>query len=316
MADERGESPAREAASLAWDAGLSRESPPVLAIGSRVALGRVGNRAACFALELLGFETWEIDTVLFSNHPGRGSHRGEIRSPEAIRETWAGLRELGVAGSCRALLSGYLGAASNAEPVLEALRDLRAANPGLVFCCDPVIGYSGAGMYVGTGVPEAIRDLLLPAADIATPNLFEAGILAGRHPDLAIPEGRRARISLVESLHGAGPRVLLVTSWKPEAGAGGGTGVLLSAGDELWEIMTPELAFPREPKGTGDLLGALFLGRWLGTGGDGPAALELAVNALYAVLELSLAVGGAELSLVAAREAVARPPLRYRAVRR
>ena len=50
--------------------------PTVLSIQSWVACGNVGNTAALFPLQLLGCETWSLNTVAFSNHTGYGKWRG------------------------------------------------------------------------------------------------------------------------------------------------------------------------------------------------------------------------------------------------
>ncbi|MGC4034134.1 MAG: hypothetical protein QM754_20835 [Tepidisphaeraceae bacterium] len=42
----------------------------VIVISSHVARGSVGNRAAVFALETLGFPVWAVPTVILPWHPG------------------------------------------------------------------------------------------------------------------------------------------------------------------------------------------------------------------------------------------------------
>src|SRR5580693_9034768 len=81
----------------------------ILSIQSAVAYGHVGNSAAVFPLQRLGFEAWPVNTVQFSNHPGYGAWRGQIFAPEAVREVILGIAELGVLPRCAAVLSGYLG---------------------------------------------------------------------------------------------------------------------------------------------------------------------------------------------------------------
>jgi len=52
---------------------MSATLPPlVLSIQSHVAWGHVGNAAAVFPLQRLGFEVLPIHTVQFSNHTGYG----------------------------------------------------------------------------------------------------------------------------------------------------------------------------------------------------------------------------------------------------
>ena len=52
-------------------------------------------------------------------------------------------------------------------------------NPAAVYCCDPVMGDVGRGMFVLPGVPELIRERVVPVADVVTPNAFELAFLAG-----------------------------------------------------------------------------------------------------------------------------------------
>jgi NAD(P)-dependent dehydrogenase (short-subunit alcohol dehydrogenase family) len=56
---------------------------------------------------------------------------------------------------------------------------VRAANPRAVYCCDPVIGDVGRGVFVRPGIEELLRDVAVPAADLVTPNHFELDLLAG-----------------------------------------------------------------------------------------------------------------------------------------
>ncbi|KJV10972.1 hypothetical protein VZ95_01315, partial [Elstera litoralis] len=46
---------------------------PVLSIQSSVVQGHVGNSAAVLPLQALGQEVWALNTVVLSNHPGRGA---------------------------------------------------------------------------------------------------------------------------------------------------------------------------------------------------------------------------------------------------
>ena len=62
-------------------------NPVILSIQSHVAWGYVGNSAAVFALQRLGFDVLQVHTVLFSNHTGYGQFRGQIlSSPETTRQ--------------------------------------------------------------------------------------------------------------------------------------------------------------------------------------------------------------------------------------
>ena len=127
----------------------------ILSIQSHVAYGHVGNAAAAFALQRLGIEVWPIHTVQFSNHTGYGSWRGRAFDADTIRELIQGIGERGVLGRCDGVLSGYLGSAEIGIAVLDAVARVRAANPRARYCCDPVIGDVGRGVFVHPGVADS-----------------------------------------------------------------------------------------------------------------------------------------------------------------
>ncbi len=68
---------------------------------------------------------------------------------------------------------------------------MKRANPAARYCCDPVIGDVGHGIYVREGIPEFMRSRALGMADVATPNQFEllGELLSGL--DTGIMEGLR-----------------------------------------------------------------------------------------------------------------------------
>ena len=151
----------------------------LLSINSHVAYGHVGNAAAVFALQRLGCEVWPVHTALFSNHAGHGSFRGEMVEASAVGDLVRGIEERGVLARCDGVLSGYLGRTETGEAILEAFAKVKAANPAARYCCDPVIGDAGRGVYVRAGIPEFLRERAVPAADVLTPNQFELEHLSG-----------------------------------------------------------------------------------------------------------------------------------------
>ena len=77
------------------------------------------------------------------------------------------------------MLSGYQGAEDVGAVVLDAVARVKKAAPNAIYCCDPVMGDVGRGMFVRPGIPEFMRDRVVPAADVVTPNHFELDFLAG-----------------------------------------------------------------------------------------------------------------------------------------
>jgi pyridoxine kinase len=273
----------------------------ILSIQSAVAYGHVGNSAAVFPLERLGHEVWPVDTVQFSNHTGYGAWRGRVWDAAAIAEVIRGIGERGAFASCDAVLSGYLGAPALGDVVLDAVRQVKAANPAAVYCCDPVIGDDHSGVFVQPELVGFFRDRALAAADILTPNRFELALLAE-----ATVAGTADALAAIAAIRRRGPRLILVTSLP---GSTAGTLAMLAAGAEgAWHVEMPRL--PIIANGAGDLTAALFLARFLRSR-DAATALADTASAVHAVLEETVRRGAAELQIIAAQHVLAAPPARF-----
>jgi pyridoxine kinase len=286
---------------------MSQPSDAVLSIQSAVAYGHVGNSAAVLPLQRLGFDVFPVHTVLLAHHPGQGrGWRGHKVEPARIAEILSGLQEHRALGRCVAVLSGYFGAPEVADLILRAVESVRAVRPDALFLCDPVIGDDHTGVFVAPGVAEAIRDRLLPAADIATPNRFELGHLSGCPVDTI-----DAVLAAAAAVRKMGPRLVVATGLElPDAP--GTLSMLADAARASWLVTTPRV--PGLVHGTGDLFSALFLGHYLHTR-EVKAALELASAATFAVVERTQAAGTDELQLVAAQDQLAAPDRRFAAAR-
>jgi pyridoxine kinase len=270
--------------------------PTVLSVQSWVACGNVGNCAALLPLQRLGFETWSLNTVAFSNHTGYGKWRGDAVPAHQIASLFEGIAELGVLPNCDGVLSGYLGAVETGSVLLDIVSRVKQANPRALYCCDPVMGDIGPGWYVRAGVPEFYRDHGLCVADIATPNRFELEWLTGGRIGTIAEAGAAAEV-----LRQRGPRIILVTSLEPAADR---LAVLAAGAAGVWAVETPRL--PIEATGCGDAVAALFLG-WLMKGKSLPEALALTVAAIWGVVEATFRAGGGELALVAAQDELVFP---------
>lgn len=276
----------------------------VLSIQSRVVYGHVGNAAAGFVLERLGHEAWPIDTVTFSNHLGYETFRGRTHGPEELAPLVEGLGLVGALKRCDAVLSGYLGQAGNAAVVLDAVQRVRAARPGALYLCDPVMGDRGGGLYVKPGVVEAFATQLIPAADILTPNAFEAEHLTGG--STATLEGALAVADKLAALGGGDAgKTVIVTSVMLDGTGPGRIETLARAGNAAWLVTTPRLEVPLY--GAGDSFAALFLGFTL-DGHNVPEALVRAVSGLFAIFEKSPRDQTGELALSAAGDALRAAP--------
>lgn len=278
----------------------------ILSIQSHVAYGHVGNRSAVFPLERMGFDVWPINTVQFSSNTGRPGWKGRVFPGQDIRDVVAGVEALGVLGECGAVLSGYMGDVSIGAAILDAVDRVKRANPEALYCCDPVMGDAPGGLYVRSDIPGFIAGEAVPRADIICPNHFEAETLTGTTLATDDDAARAA-----DALHEKGPSIVLITSHRRLGEEE--TGFFLSDGASRRILRTPVIRFARQPKGSGDLASALFLGYYLKSR-DAVSALEAMASALYAVFEATASVGADEMAIVQAQAAIEKPPLRFKAL--
>lgn len=281
----------------------------ILSIQSHVAYGHVGNAAAVFPMQRLGHEVWPVHTVLFSNHTGYDTYRGPVIAPEDLRMVLQGVAERGAFARCQAVLSGYMGAAALGEVILDTVADVRAANPAALYCCDPVMGDEGTGLYVRPDIPAFMARRAVPAAHIVTPNQFELRLLTGLPAD-TLSEATKA----ADALRALGPRLVLVTSLRRGDAPDDSIEMLLVSDSGAWLVRTPRLPVPDGLSGSGDATTALFLAHYLRLGVPA-AALEAAAEAIFAVFEATARAGTCELQLIAAQDAIAasRPGGRFSA---
>lgn len=270
------------------------ESPrAVIVISSHVARGSVGNRAAVFALETLGYPVWAVPTVILPWHTGHGPATRIVPSPEQFASFMKDLCGTPWLDEVTAVLSGYLGNAEQADGVAELVRQVKARNPKALYVCDPVMGDMG-GLYVPEATAKAMRDVLLPIADVATPNRYELEWLAGRTLDDAQ--------AVIDAARKVGPRRMLVTS------AHG-----LTAADMGNLLVTPEGALLAEhrrisgpPSGMGDLTSSVFLARLL-AGLEDDEAVRSTTATVYEMLARAAERGGDELQLETDAKSLSRP---------
>lgn len=271
----------------------------ILSIQSHVAYGHVGNSAAAFPLQRLGCEVWPIHTVQFSNHTGYGSWRGKVFDAGLIREVMDGIEARGVLGACAGVLSGYVGAADTGEAILGAVDRVKAANPRARYCCDPVIGDVGRGVFVRPGIAEFMRQRAVPVADIITPNQFELDMLS-RRSSATLSDARAA----VKAVRALGPRVVLVTSLHTEETPAEAIDLLACDDAGCFRLRTPRL--PISVNGTGDAIAALFFFHYLRSN-SAAEALARATSSIFGVLRRTAEGGAREILLVDAQDEFVSP---------
>jgi pyridoxine kinase len=269
--------------------------PPraVIVVSSHVARGSVGNRAAVFALETLGFPVWAVPNVILPWHPGHSRATRIVPPAEEFAALMRDLEQAKWLPEVAAVLSGYLGSAEQADAVASLVKAVKRRNPDALYLCDPVMGERG-GLYVPEEVAARQRDLLMPLADIATPNRYELEWMTG--VALETPT------AVAEAALNAGPATMVVTS-APALMAG-------SIGNML---VTADLAMAAEhriiqkpPNGLGDLTSAVFLARLLD--GQTPAkALQTTTESVFEVLARTAKRGADELTLETDAQSLAHP---------
>jgi pyridoxine kinase len=279
----------------------------LLSIQSHVAYGHVGNSAAVFPLQRLGVEVWPIHTVQFSNHTGYGQWRGRVFDADLIRELVQGIGERGVLGACDGVLSGYLGSAEIGAAILDAVAMVKQANPRARYCCDPVIGDVGRGIFVRPGIPEFFRERALPAADLITPNHFELDYLAGRETHTL-----DQALAAIDAVHALGPGAVLVTSLRTADTPDDAIDLVAADRGGKFRLRTPRL--PIAVNGAGDAIAALFFAHYLRRG-SAAEALSLAGSSLYGVLAQTAQTRSPEILLVAAQDQLLNPSRMFEAER-
>lgn len=265
----------------------------VIVISSHVARGSVGNRAAVFALETLGFPVWAVPTVILPWHPGHGRATRIVPDAAQFAALMQDLENAQWLGEVAAVLTGYLGEASQVEAVAGLVEAVKAKNPHALYVCDPVMGDLG-GLYVKQELAEAIRDRLMPLADIATPNRYELAWMAGTQLD----DLKSTMAAAVE----AAPPSMLVTS--APAMMAGSTGNLLVTPTEA--MLAEHRVIDNPPNGLGDLTGAVFLARTL-SGQKPEKALQSTTATVYEILARTAKRGGDELQLETDSQSLSHP---------
>ena len=210
-----------------------------------------------------------------------------------------GLDKRGVLGECDGVLSGYMGGADIGAAILEAVATVKQANPSAKYCCDPVIGDVGRGVFVREGIPEFMRDKAVPAADVITPNQFELAFLAGRACN-TLAEVCEA----VRAVHDLGPRVILVTSLHMEDTPEDAVDLMVSDGENRFRLRTPRLELVIH--GAGDAIAALFFAHFLREGNI-DVALSKSASAIFGLLAKTAEAGAPEIQLIAAQQEIVEP---------
>ncbi len=276
----------------------TRSKSAVLVISSQVARGAIGARGAVFAVERLGRPAWLVPTVWMPWHPGHGPSTRLRPDPTAFADALAEIAESPRAEEIGTVLTGWFADEAQVEAAARMVERLRLITPGLRLVVDPVLGDgegSGRGaLYVAEATARAVRDRLLPLADVATPNLFELGWLAAR------PVGATAEV--IAAARALAPPLVVVTS--APAMMHRSIGTLLVGADLATQYEHPLIA--DAPHGTGDLFAGLLAAR-LADDMPPETAVARAVASVFEIVARSVRGGGDELALAEQQDVLVHP---------
>ncbi|WP_116133937.1 pyridoxal kinase [Tropicimonas sp. IMCC34043] len=263
--------------------------PLVISIQSQVVFGHVGNSAAVFPMLAAGLEVAAIPTVVFSNTPDYPTLRGRALPGDFFADLLLGAEERGLPGRAAFIVTGYFGSVEVALLAAGFIARAKAANPGLRYLCDPVMGDAGPGLYVPEAIAEVMRDRLLPLADIATPNPFELSHLTGMAiATLSDLQRAAGRLSLSPEAQ------LIVTGCALAETPPGMIESILFGPDGIGRHPTAHV--PVALAGTGDLYAGLIMAG-LGRGLPLPRAVDLAQTQTTRALLQAQRLGAAEVVL-------------------
>ena len=213
----------------------------VLLLGDLTGRSRVALRMLCAVLEARGYEVLMLPTALISNTLNLGRHAA-LDTTDYLLDSLAAWGALGITADLAYI--GYITGMEQAQRLASVADGLRER--GVPVVLDPILGDGGRKYNsVNEGQVEGMR-LLMRHADLITPNLTEACLLA---EEAYREDGGEA---LAETLAQSGCGVLITS-----ARAEGGDAVIGRTADEAFVL--PYERVPGHRWGTGDLFTGLLI---------------------------------------------------------
>uniref|UniRef100_A0A8P0TLC1 pyridoxal kinase n=1 Tax=Canis lupus familiaris TaxID=9615 RepID=A0A8P0TLC1_CANLF len=238
----------------------------VLSIQSHVVRGYVGNRAATFPLQVLGFEIDALNSVQFSNHTGYAHWKGQVLNSDELHELYEGLK-LNDVNKYDYVLTGYTRDKSFLASVVDIVRELKQQNSKLVYVCDPVMGdkWNGEGsMYVPEDLLPVYKEKVVPV--------------------------------VMDVLHAMGPDTVVITS--SDLPSSRGSDYLIALGSQRTRnpdgsVVTERIRMEMHKVdavfvGTGDLFAAMLLAWTHKHPNNLKVACEKTVSAMHHVLQRTI----------------------------
>eukprot|EP00607_Mallomonas_marina_P001582 CAMPEP_0182430696 /NCGR_PEP_ID=MMETSP1167-20130531/42659_1 /TAXON_ID=2988 /ORGANISM="Mallomonas Sp, Strain CCMP3275" /LENGTH=502 /DNA_ID=CAMNT_0024616087 /DNA_START=97 /DNA_END=1605 /DNA_ORIENTATION=+ len=232
---------------------ISTSFPRIFSVQSHIVHGYVGNKAATFPLQCLGFNVDAINTVHLSNHPSySGGFKGKGLTGDEFSALVNGLQSNNLL-NFDMIMSGYISNEDVLSKLPDVIRLVKSVNPKAIYVCDPVLGDLDE-FYVPKKLLEVYTKEVIPVSDVITPNIFEAENITG----ITIRTTTSA-LSACEHFHSMGVKVCLLTGLSL-SGPTGPLSMVLSSKDMglAYRIDVPRINC--HFSGCGDLCAALFSG--------------------------------------------------------
>ncbi len=256
--------------------------PLIGSIQNSVGMGFLGNQASFAIASALGARVVHAQSQ-FSNAHGGVSGRTTVTADVAQfrRDVDFVIRQRpGI------LHVGFLPRPMHVDVLASMLVDYKG-----VVLLDPVIGDFKKGLYVSEETARAIRERLVPLAQIVTPNRFEAEVLLGTG-DRTMTEH-----AYLNGIFDLGPQAVVITSFTRDPEKHRSTS-LFSNGYSYHRVSGP--FFPRYPgNGAGDVFAAAMTA-FIALGGSPFAATLLATALASRAVANTTPYGGHSVDPIAA----------------
>ncbi len=247
----------------------TQKAKKILSVQDISCFGQCSNTVMLPVLSAAGLETVALPTALLSTHTGGFQNFTFLDLTEEMKKILAHFEALSIRFDY--LCTGYFGSGEQIDILLDALPDIMA--PGALRIIDPVLGDNGKLYSIYDGVYVATMRRLCTGADVITPNLTEACLLA----DLPCPETAKYDKEFLDTLfprlHAFGVKKILLTGILFGEDSIG----VVTSDEEDHRITVAAPYYDGYIHGTGDTLAAAFIG-FLSKGRDFEAAARYAVD--------------------------------------
>eukprot|EP01041_Mallomonas_annulata_P007549 gene7549-15468_t len=279
---------------------MSSSFPRILSVQSHIVHGYVGNKAATFPLQSLGYNVDAINTVHLSNHPAYPKgFKGQTLNGDDFSLLVDGLAANDLL-RYELVVSGYISAKEILIKIPGVISAVKARNPDALYICDPVLGDRGQ-FYVPKALLDIYMNEVIPICDIITPNIFEAETITRLTID-----SLSSALQACHKFHELGVKVCLLKGVPLSGPAGPLSMVLSTKGGMVYRIDVPRI--DGHFSGCGDLCTAMFAGWYYRHPHNMGLVLDNVASIMSTVLSSSARCGSKELMIVENMNAYHTPP--------